>query len=288
MAYPAGSSRSAFLAISAGSVAALAYWKIRVGFSSEGFFAHQFVLGLVSLCLWSSAYLLLHRHLTFVSAAYRPLFAPVLSLIWGVVSTPFVFGVFILGPQFGEQVLSWAESAHCFTWGAALVHGVLLVAERTSEASRSAKGVSPVLPAASPSGPAPEVGLLAGLLLAFPAMLFGLVSLVLLQDSLWFMVGPGGGPLAKIIFNVMPAAFGAVPYLSAYLLFWKVRPQIRPLWAPLWGLGWFLLAPLCFFLGYGAFVGVLYLVLTYVFTCLTALTHSVLMYGWTQFLRRRD
>lgn len=288
MAYPAGSSRSAFLAISAGSVASLAYWKFKTGFSPEGFFAHQFVLGLVSLCLWSSAYLLLHRHITFVPAAWRPLFAPGLSILWVVVSTPFVFGVFILGPEFGEQVLFWAESAQCFTWVAALFHGVLLVAERTSEASRSANGVSPASPVESPDGPASEVGLLAGLLLAFPAMLFGLISLVMLQDSLWAISGPGGGPLAKLIFYVLPAVFGAVPYLSAYLLFWKVRPQLRPLWAPLWGLGWFLFAPFSFFLGYAAFVGVLYLVMAYVFTCLTALMHSVLMYGWTQFLRRRD
>lgn len=275
------------LALSAGAVAATVHWMAMPGFSTEGYLFHQAFLALVSLYLWSAAYLFFHRRLTFAPAMWRPLFAPVWSVLWLAFSAPFFFGIFLLGPDFADHVLSWAQTAQRFTWVAALTHVILLLGERASEASRLAEGMPPPLPSGDSATPSPEVSLLAGLLLAFPALMVGLVSVVVLQNSFWVVGGDGGGRLLTFIFYALPALFGAVPYLAAYFLFWRVSPQRRPLWAPLWGLGWFLLTPLTILLTYAAYAGLLFLVMAYAFTCLTALTHWLLMRGWALVLRRR-
>jgi hypothetical protein len=287
MAHPPGSTRSVIIAAAAGTTAALAVWMRGRGFSGGGYLVHQAVVAILSLFLWSTAYLLLHRALVFLSAVLRPLFAPLWSVVWFVITLPFLFWSFVAGPEVGEYVLTWAEAACWFTGVTALVHFLLLLAEGADVSPAQAASPSSVVPPAPGAAEQPpparssDVSLSTGLLLATPAMIVGGAASFWLHHGVW-LVGDGSGEFFKALFCMVPIVFGAGLYLGVYLLLLPVRPLHRPLWAPLWGLGWFILTPLCAFLFYAAFMGFMMIAMAYVCTSLTALVHFLLMLGWRQ------
>lgn len=269
MAYPAGTTRGAFISLAAGACAALAFLMERRELLAEGFVAHQALLGLVSLYLWSGAYLLVHRSLVFVPALWRPLFAPLWQNVWYVFMMPFLLGILLVGPAFSDYLTFWGDASRRFTYWTAGVHFFLLMCERFAPPSYPIKPASSALP--------PELDWGAGLLLALPAIFVGWLSVILLQDAFW---GAGNALVVMLVLYSLPALAGTVLYLAVYLLLWRVRPLYRPLWAPLWGLGLFALTPFCALLFYAAYVGLTAIVMTYAFTCLTAWCHCLLMMGW--------
>lgn len=296
MAHPPGSTRSVVIAAAAGTTAALAVWMRGRGFSGGGYLVHQAVLAVLSLFLWSTAYLLLHRTLVFLSAVLRPLFAPLWSVVWFVITLPFLAWSFVAGPEVGEHVLTWAEAACWFTGVTALVHFLLLLAEGADVSPARSGSSSSVVPPAPDAAeqPAParssDVSLGAGLLLAMPAMIVGVAASFWLHHGVWLDGdggGNGSGDFFKVLLCMVPIVLGAGSYLGAYLLLLPVRPLYRPFWAPLWGLGWFILTPLCAFLFYAAFMGFMVIAMAYVCTSLTALAHFLLMLGWRQCQRLR-
>ena len=272
MAYPAGSSRGIGIALAAGAVAAIASMLPRNDLLMGDFLLHKTLFVMVSLYLWSAAYYLLYRSMVFLSAVWRPLFAPLLLAVWFVAASPFLLGVLVMGSGFAEYVYAWEAAASWFTCVTGLVHFCLLLGERfISAGPRLDPAVSIVRP---------EVGWVAGLVLAQPAIIVGWAAVIFLQDTIWIVGGTGGGPIVKLLLYSLPAMAGAVLYLAVYCLLWRVTPLCRPLWAPLWGLAWFVLTPLCALLFYGAIMGFLGIVMAYAFTCLTAGCHYLLMLGW--------
>lgn len=272
MTHPAGTSRGVGIALAAGTVAAIASILPRSAMFVGDFLVHKTLLALVSVYLWSAAYYLLHRCLVFLSPVWRPLFAPLLLVVWSVAAAPFLLGVLVMGPGFAEYVHAWEAAAGWFTCVAAIVHLCLLLGERLIPVRLRAEPVTSII--------RPEVGWVAGLVLAQPAIIVGWAAVFFLQDAIWIVGGTGGGPIVKLLLYSLPAMAGAGLYVAVYCLLWRVSPLCRPLWAPLWGLVWFVLTPLCALLFYGAFVGFLGIVMAYAFTCLTAGCHYLLMLGW--------
>lgn len=271
--------RGAVIALAAGTVAVLALLLEQGALFVGGFIAHKVLLVLASFYLWGGAYLLVHRSLVFMPAVLRPLCVLLWQVVWSAVTLPFLLGVFFVGPDFGHYVTIWEDSARRFTYVTAAAHFLLLLGERFFP--------SPDRPASAPVPMTTEVGLADGLMLAMPAIFVSWISVFLLQDAIWIVGGVGGGLIVKAVLFSVPSVFGSVLYLAVYLLLGKVRPLCRPLWAPLWGLGWFILAPLCVFLFYAAFMGLMAIIMAYAFTCLTAWFHYLLMLAWAGFIRVR-